>query len=335
MRAWLRAGASRQRERTRRLERMAPHMAPRGRRTAALMLAACALACIGSGARANPAPTAIVYTHIHGGQSVFCNTLPVSACEEIVQVVDATGVLNFDMILAWGGDLDFLYAWATNLEFTVRWPEEWQFVDASACGSGALGVVHEGNGATFIIESLEGAPVNGQVLGLGRLVLNVTSEGSTSCPDWPGHAGTVWIGGRISECGDCMEAICGVDWEPVRPALPSPLLELAAGDSGMAVEQFHVDSDGLEHGTPISYAFSATVPWITLETALSGDPTYPDYDVTVTADARTLEPGVHEAWIEVQSETCYECEKIVFTVPETDPPAADPETWGSMKTKFR
>jgi hypothetical protein len=306
----------------------------RKRGMAALLVAACALACIGSVARANPAPTAIVYTHIHGGLSDFCNTLPVPACEEIVQVVDATGILNFDMILPWPHEFEWLYGWATNLEFTVQWPAEWQFVDASACGSGVTDVVHEGNSATFSIENLEGAPVNGDVLGIGRLVLNVTSEGATSCPDWPWPMGIDWIGGRISACGNCLAADCA-HWEPIRPVLPSPLLELAADCGGTASGQFHVGSSGLEHGSPPNeYAFSTSVPWITLDLVSIGTPWFPEYDVTVTADAQTLEPGVYETWVEVQGQYCYECERIVFTVPEHPSPAV-PDSWGSLKTKFR
>jgi hypothetical protein len=310
--------------------------APRRRRVAALMLAACTLACVGIAALANPGPSGLVFTHIHAGEGGFCSALPVSTCEDLVQVSDATGILCFDMILPWWwDDFEWLYGAVTNLEFTVQWPAEWQFVQASACGSGAVGVIHRGNGATFWIENLEGAPVNGQLLGLGRLVLNVTSEGSTSCPDWPYPEGIAWVGGRISECGNCMEAIC-TDWEPIRPALPSPVLELAAGDSGMASGQFHVDCEGMEGGgSPTAFAFDTTEPWITLQAVSVGSSYHPEYDVTVTANAQALSPGVHEAWVEVQVPYCYECERIVFTVPETDPPATIPETWGSLKSKFR
>ena len=65
-----------------------------------------------------------------------------------------------------------------------------------------------------------------------------------------------------------------------------------------------------------------------------GTPWFPEYDVTVTADAQTLEPGSYETWVEVQGQYCDECEKIVFTVPE-DPSPVVPETWGSVKTEFR
>jgi hypothetical protein len=331
MRACLCAGDSRLRERTSRVERMAL----RGQRTATLMLAAYTLVCVGSAALANPGPMGIVYTHIHAGGGDFCSALPVSTCEEFVQVTDATGILNFDMILpCWWDDFEWLYGAVTNLEFTIQWPAEWQFVDASACGSGAVSVVHEGNGARFSIENLEGAPVNGQLLGLGRVVLNVTSEGSTSCPDWPHPESISWVEGRISGCGNCVHGVCG-DYSPVRPALPSPVLDLTADSSGTASGVFRVESDGSEHGNPLEYTFSSTAPWITIEPISIDDPDYPRYDVTVTADDGTLEPGVHETWIEVQSATCYECERIIFTVPETDPPAADEETWGSLKTRFR
>jgi hypothetical protein len=300
----------------------------------AVLLAACALASIGSAALANPGPEGVVYAHIHGGAGDFCSAVPVATCEEIVQVADATGVLSFDLILSWGSELEYLYT-VTNAEFTIQWPPEWQFVDASVCGLGATSVVQEGDAASFSIENLEGCPVNGQLVGLGRLVLNVTSEGSLWCQDYNfPEVGIGWSGGRISACGNCVHGVCG-DYSPVRPALPSPVLDLTADSSGTASGVFRVESDGSEHGNPLEYTFSSTAPWITIEPISIDDPDYPRYDVTVTADDGTLEPGVHETWIEVQSATCYECERIIFTVPETDPPAADEETWGSLKTRFR
>jgi hypothetical protein len=304
-------------------------------RIGVLTLTACAFACIGSTVLANPVPNHVAYTHIHPGTGDFCSALPVTTCEEIVQVTDATGVLSFDVILRWWDALEWLYWPETDAMFTIQWPAEWQFVDASACGSGAVSVVHEGNRATFSIEHLESAPMSGELVGLCRLVLDVTSEGSISGPDWYTPEGTYLNGGRISTCGDCVYAICD-GLSPVHPALPSPVLELAADSSGTASGQFHVSSDGPEDSGDIEYTFSTTAPWITLEADLLGDPGgWPEYDVTVTADAQTLGPGVHETWIEVRSATCYECQRIVFTVPETDPPAADEETWGSLKARFR
>ena len=304
--------------------------APRRWALVVFTLTACALACGGSGALANPGPMGIVFTYVHAGGGDFCGVLPVSTCQQIVQVTDATGVLDFDMILPcwWIGE------WvcdATSIVFTVKWPAAWQFVDASVCGSGAS-VVQVDNSATFSIGNLDGAPASGSLIGLGRLVLNATSEGSTwfsqlYCPS----IDLDWVGGRISGCGNCMRARCD-DWEPTRPALPSPVLELAADDSGMASGQFHVDSAGSE-GYHLAYTFTTTAPWITLTPVSVGQSYYPEYDVTVTANAQALEPGAHEAWVEVHARWCYECEKVVFIVP--NPPAAIPETWGSLKTKFR
>jgi hypothetical protein len=309
---------------------------PRRRGMAALVVAACAVVCVGSAALANPMPNYLAYTHIQTEVGDFCGALPVTACEDVVQVTDATGVLSFSVILRWWDDIRWLYVPETDAEFTIQWPAEWQFVDASACGSGAVSVVHDGNQATFSIEHLESAPMSGQRVGLCRLVLDVTSEGSISSPDWHAPEGTYLIGGRISECGTCVEAICG-HWQPVRPVLPSPLLELAADDGGMASGQFHVNSDGYEDGAPVEYTFITSAPWIALEPVSVGNPEFPEpeYDVTVTADVEALEPGVHKAWIEVHGPCCYECQRIVFTVPETDPPAVVPESWGSLKTKFR
>jgi hypothetical protein len=39
--------------------------------------------------------------------------------------------------------------------------------------------------------------------------------------------------------------------------------------------------------------------------------------------------------VEVHAPGCYECVRVILTVTEEDPPAAQLETWGSVKSRFR
>ena len=82
------------------------------------------------------------------------------------------------------------------------------------------------------------------------------------------------------------------------------------------------------------FSFSTTAPWLSLVAVHVGEPNRPEYDVTVTAEAGALEPGVHEGWIEVESPWCYECEKILFTA-QPAPPAVQVGNWGRLKSRFR
>jgi hypothetical protein len=285
---------------------------------------------------ANPAPSCMVFTHVHDAGAELCAGLPVATCEEITPITSRTGTLAFDFILDWRYGSGELLERNANLVFRIGWSSAWQFDSAQVCGSGVKGFEHDGDTAIFWIESLEGAPIVGDLAGLARLVLTVPCQGSLRCisydgfeeyPEWPGARAGV-------ACGSCPYPDCSYRF-PMVPA-PDPLqLELTANENGYAFGQFHVYAWGWDLEPPVGgFAFSETVAWLRAETTSLGDPFRPEYDVIVTAEAGGLEPGVHEGWIEVQAPWCSECEKIVFTVPAA-PPAAQGESWGRLKARFR
>jgi hypothetical protein len=299
----------------------------------ALLLMAAAVLALGAGpARANPHPNGgFVLVNIHDPGGDFCTSPLPASCDEFVQTTDRTGTLAFDIILysPYYEGFNYLYA-SSDIVFTIAWPSDWQFVDAQACGSGAVGVAQEGNHATFTIQDPHGIPVSEEFAGLGRVILNVTSEGSAwFSQEWYDFLAD-WAEGRAGvSCGTCVRLWCdhyGYD----TPELTPRLLELTADGTGGDTGSFHVDATGYDIG-PDTLSFHADVPWISLD-LIHLQENAPVYDVTVHADATGLPPGVHEGTIEVSAQYCYECERVTLTVLDTP---VRPTSWGSLKTLFR
>ncbi len=314
------------------VERASP--APRMRALAVVLLAVCLPAVVQGPSRANPVPEGLVLTHIHDVQGDLCATPPIGSCADVVQVTDRTGILAFDFILLDFTD-NFMYLYATSdVQFTVQWSHDWQYVAAEVCGSGVISVVHDGTHATFSIEDPHGVPVNGNFATLGRLVLNVTSEGQTWFTQMENELYAEWIEGRAGVvCGNCMTTYCD-SYGDLYPILSPRSLELSADSLGVAAGTFHVDTGGIG-GEFDGYTFSASEPWITLAAISLGQPHWPEYDVMVHAHAAGLALGTHEAWIEVHTPYCLECEHVFFTVSDTIDTATGTTTWGSVKNQFR
>ncbi len=309
------------------------------RRTIAASALLTVLACFGSAhVLANPIPPWVVLTHVHENDGAdFCASLSVSTCDEIVQATDQTGRLAFDFIArpsVDGMSLEVIYSDCVNFSFAAEWPEDWGFVQAQACGSGTIEVTQQANRVIFSVESLRGAPEGEGLVGMGRVVLDVVSEGSVRRP-----SGGTWIGatpGRAgTACSDCVPITCEVPPAPHVYPLPSPaILELTASQEGTAVDSFHVDSRGFDPDCE-EYGFESSAPWLVLEI---GEPVVspwgPVYDVGVLADGGGLEEGTYEGWIEIRAPRCQECVKVVFDVPAGSSPVPA-VTWSAMKARFR
>jgi hypothetical protein len=294
-------------------------------------------AVLAAPASANPVPFGFVLVHVHDDTGDPCSAVPVSSCAEIVQTTDRTGTLAFDFLVEpYYADLPTLYSMSHNFQFTITWPADWQFASGSACGSGGVGVVQHDSQATFSIGDLHGAPLiddgSESLVELGRLVLNVTSEGRVRRLSDNWWFGPAWSEGRAGiVCGNCVPDYCTI-YEAYRPVFEPPLLELTAGADGMATGNFYVNSDGYNGAS--QYDFECSAPWISLDVVPTGQGE-PEYDVTVHADGHGLGVGVHEASIEVRAPYCQECERVLFTVNDSIPSPARPESWGSLKSRFR
>jgi hypothetical protein len=307
-----------------------PVPAPRSWTVAVLLSAACSFAFAATSALANPIPYAFVYVDIRDPEGDFCTAYMPVSCDELVQTTDRTGMLEFDIVYCspYGWGLDQFYE-SSDIVFTMAWSQDWQFVEAQACGSGIVGVAQEGNHATFSIQDPHGVPASEEFAGLGRVILNVTGEGSAwFSQEWHDFFAD-WAEGRAGvSCGTCVRLWCdhyGYD----TPELTPRLLELTADATGAATGSFHVDPTG--YFGPDTLSFHADVPWISLD-LIHLQENSPRYDVTVHADAAGLSPGVHEATIEVSAQYCYECERVILTVLNTP---VRPTSWGSLKRLFR
>jgi hypothetical protein len=284
---------------------------------------------------ANLVPTGLGLIHVHapsGGEP--CDSFPIDSCDEMVQVSDLTGTLAFDVIIwSWGwyeDIVEWLIESYSGQRLTFEWPSDWQFISGEVCGSGDNRVSQVGNQATFSIAAMPGAPRSGSMFLVGRIVLNATSEGSLRCIDDTWNQ-VEWAAGRAGvECGTCIAHACE-RYRITRPVLDQRFLELTADESGAATGEFHVGSAG--HDYEGGFVIEAADPWLVLDIAETGTRWSPAYDVTFHADASGLAVGTHDAWIEVIGPACYECVRVLFTVPTPVP--AQRLTWGAIKARFR
>lgn len=278
-------------------------------------------------AQANPIPSALLLTHVHPHAGSFCNELPVTDCGGIVQTTPLTGELAFDLILVTLDPDPF----SGPSQIEARWPEDWTYIVAEACSPGAE-VIRTAEGVTLHLPSLAAAPRNDCLVGLARIILDVPSEGRFEITSYDGYLGTEPAGARAGlACGTCFRS-CSFGY-PLRPRPLQRTLELEVPEGQSVSEVIAFDSEGFY--PMVDYTFAATEAWMELAVEYTGHPDWPTYDVTVTADASSLSPGVYSGWVEAHCPDCYECTEVVLTVLGAYPPATIDLTWGRLKERFR
>lgn len=294
------------------------HQAPAIVPAFVLLLSLGMLATLSGLGLANPVPDIIIYTHVQETSgSGYCGTT-VTECASVAQSTTLTGQLDFQF---------FYHRYYTGvgeptlIEMTVEWPAGWVPLDAEICtGYGDMSI--GGNSASFTIYP-DGAPEVDEFFLLASLRM-FAGPGQTSfrrpinvqtIP--PAPSGYDWsasgVGARVGlECGNC-SSYCyrsgGVG--PCWPRFDPNPLTLTAAVGQLASATVRVASGGL---TECDVTYQASEPWMQLDVV----PVYPRYedDVTVTADATGLSPGVYHGWINADVGDCYECGKVILTVVE-------------------
>lgn len=285
-----------------------------------------------SAAWANPIPPDIYFIHVQALESVFCYQPPIDSCDEFVESTRLTGPLEFDLFRAPGGSW-----YCSHFDIIVTWPADWLFVGVDVCGDPDNSFTREGNTGILHVNSLE-HPSGPWLQSMAQVALVVTSPGSFGITNIVGCDAVAWTpvhAGR--ECGECAWPCT---WGPFGvylrgfpfPYLDPAELEFQTEVGRTASDEIDVEVEYLQPGESVS--FVPTEDWMSLDVeALPPGHDLPDYRVSVTADAESLDPGVYEGWIEVQRVRCSECARVTFTVlPKT---AAEPETWGSVKNRYR
>jgi len=246
---------------------------------------------------ANPVPDLMFYSHVRPVEGYICVQLPIGSCDELVQSTTLTGPLEFDVF--------------------VEWQPDWTFLSVDVCGAPGGSFTREGHTGILHMPSFDSLPFSSGLLGLARIILDVTSPGWFRIVRIENCNFSEWTSVRAGlECGECAWPC---SWGPYGlygasfPSLDPDELELRTETGKTAVGQIDVGLYDIQPGEHISYVTAES--WLSLETH-SIPPGYYDrsYEITVTADADSLDPGVYEGWVEVQRMRCSECARIVLTV---------------------
>jgi hypothetical protein len=284
----------------------------------------------------NPAPMKLLMVHVQPAGGEFCHGMPIQSCDQIVYDTPLTGTLDFDLILHWT-------AWddppdCDGLSVTVRWPDDWGFASVEVCGNHGGSFEPLDHGGIVRLPTLQGVPLGTNQCGIARITLDAVSAGRFEITE-----GSYDSGCMEGSCGASVGRVCGtcLSVDPCThhgremPQMDPEEIELqaAAGDSTIGSIVFHSNCDCYVPDISVT----TDEPWMNLDVVMTHE--IEDYGpksaITVTAHAEGLAPGVHEGWIEGRRPDCSTCARVLFTVIEEDPPAAQPETWGSLKNRFR
>jgi hypothetical protein len=256
--------------------------------------------------------------------------MPFGSCEDVRQSTELTGLLEFDLILD-----GFPAMWCEE-RIAVHWPSDWEFVSADVCGTELGGYFQPmgSGGRIWLPYDADGIPWGEDVMGLAKLVLNVTSPGWFEITEATNCGWIVSPGARAgSTCGDCVVIRPCTREDLGRPVPSLEMLELQTEAGSPASGQFRARNVRIHDYGSLSFVASET--WMTLDVQTEGDPGSLDYLVTVNTSADLTAPGVYGGTVEVRAPACHECVQVVLTVTDEGHPAAQPETWGSVKNRYR
>jgi len=290
------------------------------------------LAVIGGGntARANPGTENYVLTHVQPIGDTLCGWMPFWYCTGLRQSTPLLGPLEFDLIT----NSPYAFCAPGGVALGVDWPADWVFLSADVCGPGPTSFEPAEHGGIVRLPDFGGLAWSQGGLGVAKIVLDVTS------PGWFEVAGVSdceWIvlpGARAgSNCGDCVVIDACTHQDLGRPAADPDTLELQAGAGSPASGLF--EARNVRTNDNGSLSFVASENWMALDVQTIGDPGSTSYRVTVNTSPGLLGPAVYEGSVEVHAPSCYERVRVILTVTDDNPPAAIPETWGSVKSRFR
>lgn len=278
---------------------------------------------------ANPLIGDAIFTHVQTTDPQFCDENDITDCEMISQYTSENGILDFALfyqpLMQNSGEMQWLVV-------DVYWPEEWEFVNVEPC----VGLVeHETTdfGATFTFYFTDELPTADAFFLIGKVTLNVTSRGRSGIgeffyitvdgDEYPGSG----FGARAGyDCGNCAMDCYLADscW----PYFGYSDIQLVAPQGETAVFEFEGWASGMDPLCDVY--FSEAVEWIHLEVVEVG---IGSYEITLTADATNLTPGIYEGYIEATSQSCSLCRYVVFEVTDLSP--IETVTWGRIKADYR
>jgi hypothetical protein len=294
-----------------------------------LFLCLFALFCSGvSPAVANPSAESGVFTHVQVTDPQFCSENGITSCWMIDQYASENGTMDFAL---------FFQPWLLigasihQLRADINWPAGWQYVGTEAC-LGEIETVLGDDGVSLICTFPEGAALADNFFLIGKITLSVAERGyfniyemdyNTYDDEW------FWCIGVDARAGyDCPGCSYSCDDEDqCTPYFDQSDLNLTAIEGETAVAEFHGSSAGDSY---CDIYFTTEFDWIELEAEETGDASY---DVTVTANAADLAPGLYEGWITGTTPSCSVCRYVIFEVLSLSP--IEETSWGQIKTDYR
>jgi hypothetical protein len=301
-----------------------------------------------SSTNANVIPESALLFHVQpvAGPD-YCETSPLTDCFEIIRHTEETGLVEFDLFIhpiAYVEEhlpiqsLTTVLEWTANLEL-VSWE--------SCAPAGDLSV--DGHTADLWLHWPDCPPMAEEILLAARLQFNVTGYGILDAPGvselvlgCPGGDFTAMAVGAYAQAGvECTYCFvkCGRH-EHCEPHLDPDVLYLEAHEGEMVEGEIVISAES-PTGPPFHCELECTEyeDWMTINLE---ELEWPDFRLTVAADASVLQEGVYEGKVYVESYTCMNCADIVFTVtgisglPDDDPDGAlKSVSWGAVKARHR
>jgi hypothetical protein len=315
----------------------------------ATMLGA-ALIAICPSAKANVTPEVVLRVHVQDTpDSSFCQTNPITACNQIRRATYASGEVEFDMYVHPILLQDHLPLHGVSA--ALVWPATWQVQEFEPC-SGGVGSLQVGTAGGQLELLFPGdPPLPDSLFLIARFVVEVTGEG-TFGPTYPSRV-TVGPGPNYTSpyalgvdataglvCSVCGGACSQGDYCRARFLNTVVLYE---GSDGTATGCFQVTLGEVSEPGSCHESWTTDQPWLEVTSASAWHPYPRDYQVWVKAHAVGLMVGVYEGHVTglAPAFDCSGCGLVRFTVngtsavPDAAGPLVDPVTWGQVKRRFR
>lgn len=294
---------------------------------------------------ANPVPPSLFLLHVQGEDPYDCAPPGVQDCQDLVQITEASGTLEFVVYLQ-RGDPDPLPI--SHADFALRWESGWVPLDLERCTDAVCEYELFGNELILHFEWPD-CPVLPPFQPICKLIAAVDDQGCLEVEgnpsiDWgcPPHAWREYpIGGR-AQAGTRCDYTCFLPCDghpPCEPRLTPPALQVEISQGSQAHELVQSLLSPYHGGCGLEV--EASEPWILLDVVQLSETRH---DLHVTIDAGALAPGEYDAWIRATSEA-RDCCPVHLRVtpssqsaPEEEPAPADEamrRTWGAVKDMYR
>ncbi|MEZ4396377.1 MAG: hypothetical protein R3C71_05675 [Candidatus Krumholzibacteriia bacterium] len=297
-------------------------------------------------ARADVTPDAALEVHVQT-PAWNCDS-PITHCDDIEGSALALGQVEFLLYfqpIYWQQSHQPVRL--SSLHTELHWPDAWQLLDADGCSAdwGQLDWTGSPHALTLEWWDCPNLPIeDGGVFLMARFVFNATEPGrfwaeyhngstvTLGCPPTTVQTYPVFCFAELGEDCEYTRFHCGY-LPPCSPFFPTESLELSAPPGASAVASTEVNGIDLCWS---QVQLDTTAPWLSAVHKLVE---HDYFDVTLTADATGLEPGLYTARLRAHTMWISRCLPVEFRVLDptgvTPPPGAELMSWSRVKSLYR